>query len=91
MRSVLDPKRHYKKGVDPINIPSYSQTGRVIQGTTESVASRISKKDQRKTLVEETMKSGQNGSWFKRKYGEIQVHKGSGRKAYYNTIKKKRA
>ncbi|KAK2739029.1 hypothetical protein FQN57_006711 [Myotisia sp. PD_48] len=90
MRSVLDPKRHYKKDNGKAKIPEYSQIGTIIQGPTEFFSSRITKKERKKTFAEEVMAAEKESGRFKRKYSEIQAAKTSGKKGFYKSQKAKR-
>ncbi|KAF9892205.1 hypothetical protein FE257_002611 [Aspergillus nanangensis] len=90
MRSVLDPKRHYKKEGGKANIPTYSQVGTIIEGPTEFFSGRISKKDRKKTFVEEALTLDRAKGRFKSKYQDIQASKQSGKKAYYKGLQAKR-
>jgi len=90
MRSVLDPHRHYKKNNRKGQIPTFSQTGTVIEGPTEFYSSRINKKDRSNNFVEEVMATERQTGRFKRKYGEIQEAKTSGKKAHYKKLMAKR-
>ncbi|KAL1960014.1 hypothetical protein VTO42DRAFT_682 [Malbranchea cinnamomea] len=91
MRSVLDPKRHYKKESGKAKPPAYSQVGTIIEGPTEFFSARIPKKERKKTFVEEVLAVEAEHGRFKRKYGEIQAAKTSGKKAYYKAKQAKRA
>ncbi|EHY57471.1 dTDP-fucopyranose mutase [Exophiala dermatitidis] len=90
MRSVLDPHRHYKKNNRKGKVPTFSQTGTVIEGPTEFYSSRINKKDRHKNFVEEAMATEKETGRFKRKYSEIQEAKTSGKKAHYKKLMAKR-
>ncbi|CAG8971930.1 hypothetical protein HYALB_00003265 [Hymenoscyphus albidus] len=90
MRSVLDPKRHYKKEASKPQVPEYSQVGTIIEGPTEYFSSRLSNKDRKRTLVEETLQREQNTLRFKTKYNEIQEAKTSGKKAHYKKMRELR-
>jgi len=90
MRSVLDPHRHYKKNNRKGKIPTFSQTGTVIEGPTEFYSSRINKKDRTKNFVEEAIATERVTGRFKRKYAEIQQKSTSGRKEHYKTLVGKR-
>ncbi|EAS37213.3 rRNA processing protein Fcf2 [Coccidioides immitis RS] len=90
MRSVLDPKRHYKKESGKAKLPEYSQIGTIIQGSTEFFSARIAKKDRKGTFVEEAMAAEEENGRFKRKYDEIQESKTSGKKAHYKALQAKR-
>ena len=91
MRNVLDPHRHYKKDDKPTPlVPEYSQVGTVIEGPTEFFNARINKKDRKRTLVEEVLAEERESKRFKKKYGEVQKSKMSGKKAFYKSLKEKR-
>ena len=91
MRSVLDPKRHYKKEGGKAKAPEYSQVGTIIEGATEFFSARIAKKDRKKNFVEEALAGESENGRFKRKYDEVQASKTSGKKAYYKAVQAKRA
>ncbi|KAJ5936465.1 Fcf2 pre-rRNA processing [Penicillium verhagenii] len=90
MRSVLDPKRHYKKENGKAKLPEFSQVGTIIEGPTEFFSGRIVKKDRKKTFVAETMALERETKRFESKYRDIQSTKQSGKKAFYNNLKAKR-
>ncbi|KIX98120.1 uncharacterized protein Z520_06200 [Fonsecaea multimorphosa CBS 102226] len=90
MRSVLDPHRHYKKNNRKGKVPTFSQTGTVIEGPTEFFSARINKKDRSKNFVEEAIATERETGRFKRKYSEIQESKTSGKKAHYKKLMAKR-
>ncbi|KAI1626815.1 Fcf2 pre-rRNA processing-domain-containing protein [Exophiala viscosa] len=90
MRSVLDPHRHYKKNNRKGKIPTFSQTGTVIEGPTEFYSARINKRDRANNFVEEAMATEKETGRFKRKYAEIQEAKTSGKKAHYKKLMAKR-
>lgn len=89
MRSVLDPKRMYKKQ-GKLKIPEHSQVGTLIEGPTEFYSARVEKRDRKRTFVEEVLAGEQESGRFKRKYEELQVKKRSGKKGYYKALKQKR-
>ena len=64
MRSVLDPKRHYKKENGKAQPPKYSQVGTIIEGRTEFFSGRIAKKDRKKTFVEEVLDQERHNKRF---------------------------
>ncbi|KAK4893171.1 dTDP-fucopyranose mutase [Elasticomyces elasticus] len=90
MRNVLDPHRHYKKDGGKMQAPEYSQMGTIIEGPTEFFSGRIENKQRKKTFVEEVLAGEQQTGRFKKKYGELQGRKTSGKKAYVNAMKDKR-
>ncbi|OQE43434.1 hypothetical protein PENCOP_c003G01738 [Penicillium coprophilum] len=90
MRSVLDPKRHYKKENGKAKPPEYSQVGTIIEGPTEFFSNRIVKKDRKKNFVEETLALERSTKRFQSKYRDIQASKTSGKKAFYKDLQAKR-
>ena len=93
MRSVLDPKRHYKKSNKSKGslVPDYSQVGTIVEGPTEFFSGRIPKKERKQTFVEEVLAKDDNMNRFKHRYNDVQVAKTSGKRAYYQQLKAKRA
>lgn len=91
MRSVLDPKRHYKKESATPKELEFSQVGTILEGPTEFYSARLQSKDRKRTLVEEVMVGDSATGRFKNKYAEVQASKTSGRKAHYNALKAKRS
>ncbi|KAI7230220.1 rRNA-processing protein FCF2 [Hortaea werneckii] len=90
MRGVLDPHRHYKKEGGKMQAPEYSQVGTIVEGPTEFYSGRIENKKRKRTFVEEVLSGEQETGRFKRKYGELQDKKGSGKKAFYKALKAQR-
>jgi hypothetical protein len=90
MRSVLDPKRHYKKDNSKSDVPAFSQVGTIIEGPTEFFSSRLSNKDRKQTLLEEVINQEESSGRFKRKYNDISQSKASGGKNFYKAQKAKR-
>ncbi|KAJ2993453.1 hypothetical protein NUW58_g1832 [Xylaria curta] len=89
MRDVLDPKRHYKKDTSRA-IPEFSQVGTVIPGPTDYFSARMTKKDRKRTLLEDVLDTEATTKRFKSKYGEIQAVKTSGKKGHYKKMMQKR-
>ena len=90
MRTILDPHRHYKKDGGKMKAPEYSQVGTIMEGPTEFFTGRIENKKRKRTFVEEVLAGEQETGRFKRKYGELQGKKNSGKKAFYKALKAKR-
>lgn len=90
MRSVLDPKRHYKKDNSKQLAPDFSQVGTIIEGPTEFFSARINNRDRKRTFVEEVMSDETKLQRFKSKYGEIQEKNASGKKNHYKALQAKR-
>ena len=91
MRSVLDPKRHYKKENGKALAPEFSQVGTIIEGPTEFYSARIQNKDRKQTLAEEIMVGESYTGRFNSKYDKVQSAKTSGKKAHYKALKAKRS
>lgn len=90
MRSVLDPKQHFKKENRKTQVPEFSQVGTIIEGPTEFFSARLTKKDRKRTIVEEVLAAEKATQRFKSKFNDIQRAKMSGKKAYYKRLKAKR-
>lgn len=91
MRNVLDPHRHYKKDNGKLRPPEYSQVGTIVEGPTEYYSARLSNKERKRTFVEEVLAGEQSSGRFSKKYGDVQVAKTSGKKAYYKGVQAKRS
>lgn len=89
MRNVLNPKRFYKKD-NSKDLPKYFQIGTVIEGPTEFYSSRLTRKERKKTIIDELMADEEAKKYYKRKFLEIQKTKQSGGKKHYKQLKKKR-
>ena len=70
--------------------PEYSQVGTIVEGPTEFFTGRIENKQRKKTFVEEVLAGEQQTGRFKKKYGELQVQKTSGKMAFYKSLKAQR-
>lgn len=79
-------KQHFKKDTRKDPVPQFSQIGTLVEGPTEYYSARLTKKERKRTLVEEVLSSGQALSKFKSKYGEIQERKTSGKKSHYKKL-----
>jgi len=87
MRDVLAlGKQHFKKDSRKTPFPEFSQVGTLVEGPTEFYSARLTKKERKRTLVEEVLSSGQALSKFKSKYNEIQERKSSGKKSHYKKV-----
>jgi hypothetical protein len=90
MRGILDPHRHYKKDGGKMKAPEFSQVGTIIEGPTEFFSGRIENKKRKRTFVEEVLAGEQETGRFKKKYGELQGRKTSGKKTFYKALKAQR-
>lgn len=71
LRSVIDPKRHYKKS-DSKTLPKYFQVGTVIESATDFFSGRLTKKERKSTLADELLFDHSLGQYRKRKVREIE-------------------
>jgi tryptophanyl-tRNA synthetase len=62
-----------------------SQVGRIIEGNTDGYQNRLSRKERKRTIVEEVL-AGDTLDKFKSKYNTIQEHKMSGKKGHYKKL-----
>lgn len=87
MRSILDPK-HQRKSLraEP---PKYSHVGEIIAGPTEYFSARLTKKERKRTLLDEAV-SERDDVKLTAKYAGIQKQKSSGKKAFYQKVVKDR-
>lgn len=91
MRSVLDPKRHYKKENGNSGLPEFSQVATVIEGPTEFFSARITKKERKRTFVGEALVVERETRNFETKYNNIQASKRSGKKSFYRSLRARRS
>ena len=93
MRSILDPKRHYKKADTNRRslIPEFSQLGTIVEGPTEFFSGRLGKKERKKSFVDDVLSRPDTMDRFKRRYNDVQDSKSSGKKAYYQRLKAQRS
>lgn len=72
LRSVLDPKRHYKKGDSKSKtLPKYFQVGTVIESPSDFYSGRLAKNERKATLADELLSDQTLGQYRKRKVREI--------------------
>ncbi|MFH4975003.1 hypothetical protein AB6A40_001712 [Gnathostoma spinigerum] len=72
MRSSIDPKAHYRKP-DRSVLPKYFQVGTVIASKADYYSSRLTKKERKRTIVEELIADNEFLAEQKRKYQEIKA------------------
>lgn len=70
MRSVLDPK-HFYKGNHDRPLPKYFQIGKVQDSPFDFYNNRLTKKERKRTLVDELMADAEFNKYNKNKYAEI--------------------
>lgn len=89
LRGVLDTKKFFKKDTRKEPYPQFSQMGTLVEGPTEFYSARLTRKERKRTLVEEVLSSDANAK-FKQRYNEIQVKKTSGKKSHYKKLMARR-
>lgn len=90
MRDVLDSKRFYRKDTARALVPEFSSVGTIVEGPTDFFNARLTKKERKRTLLEEVLETEDITRKFKNKYGEIQSVKASGKKGHYKKMMEKR-
>ncbi|XP_013183347.2 deoxynucleotidyltransferase terminal-interacting protein 2 [Amyelois transitella] len=84
MRSALDPKHFYKKN-DMEVLPKYFQVGKVMDSPLDHVNERLTRKERKRTMVDELLADAEFQKYNKKKYKEIVDDK---RKREYRTFMK---
>lgn len=75
-RSVLNPKRFYKReDKRRKELPKYFQIGTIKEGPTEFYSSRIPRKQRKQHIVDELLEDAESRNYIKKKFTEIQAHK----------------
>ncbi|KAI0887089.1 Fcf2-domain-containing protein [Annulohypoxylon maeteangense] len=90
MRDVLDSKRFYRKDSSRSLVPEFSSVGTIVEGPTDFFNARLTKKERKRTLLEEVLETEDITRKFKNKYGQIQETKASGKKGHYKKMMAKR-
>ncbi|XP_053601289.1 deoxynucleotidyltransferase terminal-interacting protein 2 [Plodia interpunctella] len=84
MRSALDPKHFYKKN-DMEVLPKYFQVGKIMDSPLDHVNERLTRKERKRTMVDELLADAEFQKYNKKKYKEIVDDK---RKREYRTFMK---
>ena len=82
-RTYLDPKRFYKKS-DRID-PRFVQVGTVVEGAGEYRSSRLTKKERRGNITEETMADPDVAGYTKKQFRKVQNERVSRSKRGYGS------
>jgi hypothetical protein len=86
MRDVIAlGKQYFKKDSQRKLVPDFSAYGTLIEGPTDGVNGRLTRKERKRTIVEEVL-SGEALTKFTSKYSAIQDRKTSGKKAHYKKV-----
>ncbi len=78
-------KQFFKKDNKKDYIPEYCQVGTIIAGATDGANNRLTRKEQKRTIVEEVLAS-ETAVKYKNKYQQIQEKKQSGGKLHYRKM-----
>ncbi|KAK3333500.1 Fcf2 pre-rRNA processing-domain-containing protein [Cercophora scortea] len=90
MRDVVAMgKQFFKKDGRKAYVPEFAAVGTIIAGATDGRNSRLTRKERKRTIVEEVL-AGEKLDKYKSKYHEIQEKSSSGRKAHYKNVIAKR-
>lgn len=84
MRSVLNPKQFYKKN-DMKALPKYFHVGKIIDSPMDFYSSRLTRKERKKTIVDEFITDAEFTKYNKRKYKKIIEEK---QKTHYKAHKR---
>jgi len=87
LRRFIDPKRHYK-GNDSKGLPTSFQIGTVVEGLGDYKSDRLTRKERKRTFVEEIMADDRLEAYSKRVFRDIQSSKSSGGKNHEKKRKK---
>jgi len=89
MRSVLDPKRHYKRDSGK-TIPQFFQVGTMVDSAQDFYSSRVPRKQKNKSTVDQLLQDQDRRQYFKQKFVGIQEKKSAGRQKHFKQTKQKR-
>jgi len=86
MRDVVAMgKQFFKKDNKKNYVPEFCQVGTIIAGAADGANNRLTRKEQKRTIVEEVL-SSETTAKFKSKYHQIQEKKQSGGRKHYNKM-----
>lgn len=86
MRGVIDRKKFFKKESRKDPFPTFSQFGTLVEGPIDQHNGRLTRKERKRTLVEEVLATGESDGKFKDRYQKIQEKKMSGKKGHYKRL-----
>ena len=87
MRSGLDPKRHFKNNTLGNSLPEFSELGTIIEGPAEFHSVRKAKREQSSTITAAVLVAERLDGRLKKRYGDVQHIKQSGRRRRSNVSK----
>ncbi|CAG8567649.1 5871_t:CDS:2 [Paraglomus occultum] len=88
LRDVLDPKRFYKKD-ELKELPTHFQIGTIIDGPADPPSNRLTRKEKKRSVVDQLLADEEAKTYYRRKFLEIQEAKQSGGKKFYKRLRNK--
>ena len=89
MRGSLDPKRYYSENKNKKAKPKFFQIGRLIEGPGEFYSCRSTKKDRKRTMVEELLADAKFQRYNKMRFSKLQIARRRGKFGYRRKYKKR--
>ncbi|BFZ53281.1 dTDP-fucopyranose mutase [Savitreella phatthalungensis] len=92
MRNVIDPKRFYRKEAGQVkDLPETFEVGTVIADSTDPDSLKQTRKQQKRTIVEELLADTNRRAYLKRKAVEIDTQKRAGGKKFYRDVQARKS
>ena len=88
MRGSLDAKRYYNEKKSKKK-PKFFQIGRIIEGPGEFYSSRLTKKERKRTMVEELLADSKFQRYNKKRFLKLQLTRRRGKFGYKNKYRGK--
>ena len=89
LRGSLDPKRYYNDKRGKKGRPKFFQIGRMIEGPGESYSSRLSKKNRKRTMVEQLLADAEFQRYNKARFAKLQLSRRRGKFGFRKKYKRK--
>ena len=89
MRGSLDPKRYYNEKKRKKAKPKFFQIGRLIEGPGEFYSCRLTKKDRKRTMVEELLANANFQRYNKMRFSKLQIVRRRRKFGYRSKYKKR--
>ncbi len=86
MRGILDPKQHFRKDNRKDMVPKFSVFGTIVEGGLDGERQRLTRKERKRTIVEEVLAAERDSRAFKKRYLKVQEKKASGKKGFYKKL-----
>ena len=89
LRGSLDPKRYYNEKRSKKGRPKFFQIGRMVEGPGEFSSNRLSKKNKKRTMVEELLADAEFQRYNKARFAKLQVSRRRGKFGFRKKYKRK--